>query len=81
MAKRTRVVALADGRTVRLTAGEVNALKRFVKMNGENGSGPEGHQYDPGHVSYVTVQNLVTKGIFERTPGGVPRFAKGVLSK
>jgi hypothetical protein len=81
MSKRTRKVELADGRVVRLTKGEISALKRFVKMNGEHGSGPEGYQYDPGHVSYLTVWNLVDKGIFEMTGAGVPRFAKGVLSK
>ena len=80
MAKHTRLVELADGRVVRLTAGEINALKRFVKMNGEHGSGPEGYQFDPGSVSYLTVQNLVEKGVMEMTEAGVPRFAKGALS-
>jgi cell division septal protein FtsQ len=81
MAKRSRLVSLADGRVVRLTRGEVAAMKRYVAMNGEAGSGPEGLQYDPGHVSYLTRRNLVAKGVLEMTGAGVPRFAKGVLSK
>jgi hypothetical protein len=81
MVPRTRQVSLADGRIVRLTAGEIRALKRYVAMNGRHGSGPEGHQYNPGHVSHLTRRNLVTKGIFEMTPAGIPKFAKGVLSK
>ncbi|GAA2732224.1 hypothetical protein [Streptomyces nogalater] len=81
MTKRTREVALADGRIVHLTAGEIRALRRYVRMNGEHGSGPEGYQYDPGNVSPATVRNLIEKGIFEMTPAGVPRFARGVLSK
>jgi hypothetical protein len=81
MAKRTRQVKLADGRIVTLTTGEVNAIKRYVAMNGEAGRGPEGRQYNPGGVSYLTRRNLVEKGVFEMTTAGVPRFAKGVLSK
>jgi hypothetical protein len=81
MAKRSRLVKLADGRVVRLTTGEVAAIKRYVAMNGEHGRGPEGHQYNPGHVSYLTRRNLVRKGVLEMTDAGLPRFAKGVLSK
>jgi hypothetical protein len=76
MVKRTRLVSLADGRVIRLTLGEISAMKRYVAMNGE-----EGPQYNPGHVSYLTRRNLVTKGVLEMTGSGIPQFAKGVLSK
>ncbi len=79
MAKKTKLVTLADGRVVRLTNGEINAVRAYVKMNGKKGAGPEGVQYEPGGVKYTTVDNLVAKGIFERILNGCVRFADGVL--
>jgi hypothetical protein len=79
MGQRIMRVTLADGRIVRLTIGEIRALKRYVAMNGLHGSCPGGCQYDPGSVSHLTVKNLLAKGVFEMTEGGLPRFAKGVF--
>ena len=79
MAKKTKLVKLANGTVIRLTNGEINAIKAYVKMNGRSGAGAEGIQYDPGNIKYTTVHNLVDKGIFERVPGGCVRFADGVL--
>lgn len=71
---KSRIVRLADSRTVRLTKGEIAAIRSMVKMNGRTGP-----QYDPGNVQYRTVENLITKGIIVQTPGGVPEFAEGVF--
>ena len=71
---RGKRVRLADGREMWLTKGELNALRRMVKMNGTTGP-----QYDPGYVNRRTVWNLITKGVLVRTPGGVPEFAPGVF--
>ncbi len=79
MAKKTKLVKLANGEIVRLTNGEINAIRAYVKMNGRAGAGPEGIQYDPGSIKYTTTHNLVEKGIFERVPGGCVRFRPGVL--
>jgi len=79
MATNTKLVELANGRILRLTIGEINAIKAFVKMNGKNGSGPKHIQYSPGSIKYSTVDNLISKGVMEWVVQGVPRFVEGVL--
>lgn len=79
MATQTKLVTFADGREVRLTIGEINAIKAYVKVNGKEGSGPQGIQYEPGGVKYSTVRNLRDKGVFESAGNGCVRFAPGVL--
>lgn len=79
MAKKTKLVKLANGTVVRLTIGEINAIKAFVKMNGRKGQGNTGVQYNPGNIKYTTVNNLVEKGVMERYGMGLVRFPDGVL--
>lgn len=69
-------VTFLDGRTLRLSAGEVNAINRMAWMNGTD---PESVQYDPGHVRYTTVNSLVDKGVLVREADHLPRFAAGML--
>lgn len=79
MAKKTKLVRLANGEIKRLTTGEINAIEAYVKMNGKDGSGPERIQYEPSYVKYTTVNNLIDKGILKYVANGCVRFADGVL--
>jgi hypothetical protein len=79
MAKKTQLVKFANGEIKRLTTGEINAIRAYVKMNGKDGSGPERIQYEPGYVKYTTINNLIAKGVFEYVTNGCVRFADGVL--
>jgi cell division septal protein FtsQ len=73
MAK-TRPIRLKDGRVVRLTRGEVTAIKRYVKLWGTQA---DAVLYDPGHVRYDTRFNLVAKGLL-RLENGITYWAEGV---
>lgn len=70
------VLDTADGRQVRLTDGEITALGRYLAMNGTR---TDRVQYDPGHVRYDTVRNLVQKGVFLEDHRGLNFLAPGVL--
>ena len=73
---KTKKYTLADGRAVRLTPGEVRAFRRHIAMNGRS---TEQVQYDPGHVRYDTLRNLVEKGLFTRDDRGLYFLAPGVV--
>lgn len=73
---KTKVYELADGRTVRLTRGEANAFRRYIKMNGKS---LRKVQYDPGHVRYDTRRSLVAKGLLVEDSRGLRFLAPGVL--
>lgn len=73
----TKPVQLANGIQVRLTLGEIEALRRYAKMNGR-ATGKV--LYDPGYVRYDTVANLVRKGIMIRNERGLNFWAPGVFS-
>ncbi len=79
MAK-TRKVELANGRTVRLTIGEINAVRAYVKANGREGYQGSGLQFRPSGVRYDTVNSLCRKGVLVWESGQVERFAEGVFS-
>lgn len=73
---KTKTYTLADGRKVRLTPGEARAFRRHIAMNGRS---TESVQFDPGHVRYDTLRNLVEKGLFTRDHRGLHFLAPGVL--
>lgn len=66
----------ADGRQIKLTQGEANALCKHLTMNGTSRSRT---QYDPGYVQMRTVWNLVKKGVFEEYQRCLYRVAAGVF--
>lgn len=76
MATKKSKVTFLNGYVKTLTTGEINAIERYARQNGTD---PEATQYDPGNVSYRTVQNLVAKGILVRKGNGVHHFAPGLL--
>ena len=77
MATVTRKITFANGTEVRLSKGEISALERFIRMNGSN---PDAPQYDPGHVKYTTVENLVRKGVFRRGSMRMPYLVEGLIA-
>lgn len=62
--------------TIKLTRGELNALGRFLS---QNGTSIHRVQYDPGYVSYITVRNLISKGVLVRAEGNSLRVAPGIF--
>lgn len=63
----------ANGREVILTPGELNAILRYLTMNGTVGV-----QMCPGHIQHPTRINLLKKGIFVQEEKGYYFWAKGV---
>jgi hypothetical protein len=74
VARATRRIRLHNGHTVRLTPGEIHAVKRYAKLWGTRA---DAVLYDPGHVRYDTRFNLVAKGIL-RLENGIAFWAEGV---
>lgn len=68
-------VTFKNGKTIKLTPGEIDAIERYARTNGTD---PEQPQYHPGVVRYTTTANLVRKGVM-RMEHGVPHFLEGLL--
>jgi hypothetical protein len=67
-------ITMHDETVVKLTTGELNAIKKLVKANGRTGPQPA-----PRGVRKDTLANLVSKDVLRIGADGVHYFREGIL--
>lgn len=72
--KSDRNVCTADGRTLRLSAGEYRAVRSWIEANGRTG-----YLTPPRNAHVDMTARLVKLGLIEWVRPGVARWCRGVL--